>query len=258
MKKIATFTSVLALLAMSFTFTSCKKGSGDPFLTLKSRKGRVAGEWKATKLEFKSNYTNSYSNNQGGSSTSSGNFTLKIEGGNATYNSSENDNGDIMTENHSGTGEYTITFEKDGTFKGKMSYYVSGTTNFDGNSINTKRNNTEERTGVWNFVGGQEKDFKNKERIMLSPLTLKGNTSTEYDITGAGIYSMKYDSDDTFASGENAEIWVLGTLKGKLMEATMSGKSTNKYNYTESFMGQTGSETGNSSSEFTATLTLEQ
>ena len=37
--------NLLLILALVAAFTSCKKGENDPFLSLKSRKGRLAGDW---------------------------------------------------------------------------------------------------------------------------------------------------------------------------------------------------------------------
>lgn len=39
----------LAMLLFVFVLESCKKGEDDPFLSLRSRKSRVAGEWKLKK-----------------------------------------------------------------------------------------------------------------------------------------------------------------------------------------------------------------
>lgn len=39
----------LAMLLFVFVFESCKKGEDDPFLSLRSRKSRVAGEWQLKK-----------------------------------------------------------------------------------------------------------------------------------------------------------------------------------------------------------------
>lgn len=255
MKKL--IISAAAIVVVAVAFTSCKKGSGDPGISLKSRKGRITGEWKATKIEIKSNSNDTYSSG-GASDNVSSNSTMKAENGTATYTSTENDNGDITTVNLTGTVEYTVTFEKDGSYKAKFTRNLTGTTVNDGNSINTKVNSTEETTGGWNFIGGQEKDYKNKERILLNTLTRKGSTTTDYDIPGAGVYSSKSETDETTASGESSEVWVLTTLKNKLIEATGSGKSTYKYTDSYSFMGNSGSGTGNNTSDFTFTVTLEQ
>ena len=48
MKKLIVGALSIALLAGGMS--SCKKGENDPFLSLKSRKGRMAGEWTVTKL----------------------------------------------------------------------------------------------------------------------------------------------------------------------------------------------------------------
>lgn len=40
--------AVMAIVGVT-TVSSCKKGENDPFLSLRSRKARVTGEWKLTK-----------------------------------------------------------------------------------------------------------------------------------------------------------------------------------------------------------------
>ncbi|MDD4575741.1 MAG: hypothetical protein PHI36_04870, partial [Bacteroidales bacterium] len=43
---------ILLLLAVfATTFSACKKGEDDPALSLRSRKARVAGEWKMTNIK---------------------------------------------------------------------------------------------------------------------------------------------------------------------------------------------------------------
>ncbi len=44
MKKIKQF--ILIVIIMGFALPSCKKGENDPFLSLRSRKARITGEWK--------------------------------------------------------------------------------------------------------------------------------------------------------------------------------------------------------------------
>lgn len=102
MKKIVVSLAALALL--SSAVTSCKKGDGDPFLSLKSRKARVAGEWKATKMEDKSNTTSS-STSGGTTTTTSSTADLKLEGDKITLNITQTDqNGSTTTITVSGTG----------------------------------------------------------------------------------------------------------------------------------------------------------
>ena len=47
--------AALALVIAATSFSGCKKGENDPFLSLKSRKSRAAGEWKLS--AFTTTYT---------------------------------------------------------------------------------------------------------------------------------------------------------------------------------------------------------
>lgn len=89
----------IIIAAVISVFASCKKGENDPFISFRSRKARVAGEW---------NCVSGY--------------------GSRTYPSSPSDNGSWVFENgkytytENGTSEtidrrLAYTFEKDGTFK---------------------------------------------------------------------------------------------------------------------------------------------
>ncbi len=140
------FLKTLALLAIVSltTITGCKKGENDPFLSLKSRKARISGEWKLTAG------TETSTDNFGGFSGSS---TTTYTG--TTYNEDGN------------TGSYsqTMTIEKDGTFT--MTILQDGITS----TI----------SGNWFFAGKiKDAELKNKEAIVFSELvyTSPGGTST--------------------------------------------------------------------------------
>ena len=45
-----------AAMVLVANLSSCKKGENDPFLSLKSRKARLCGEWTVTKSEGTSSY----------------------------------------------------------------------------------------------------------------------------------------------------------------------------------------------------------
>lgn len=139
---------VAALLISSVSLESCKKGEGDPALSLRSRKARLAGEWKVT---------------AGVGKTVTGSLTS-----NWTYD------GTTQTTTVSPfpaiTDKFTIeyTFEKDGTFK----------------LVNTDNNGStpsvETTTGTWNFSGGVGEE-KNKSKVILTTLSeVSGSTTTTY------------------------------------------------------------------------------
>lgn len=138
MKKII-YTLCLSFFVLSFM--GCKKGENDPFMSLKSRKARLAGEWKVTANEQTYSYTSTFGSN---SSTTTYNGSTETEkemvGGGV----------EIIT-----VREYTIeyVFEKDGTY--------SITQTEDGESYVIK--------GHWSFIGKSKKaELKNKEAIALT------------------------------------------------------------------------------------------
>lgn len=131
-----TILTYILLGALIVPFTSCKKGENDPFLSLKSRKSRLVGDWELT----------------------SGEVTTTSTGSGSTYTTTETYNGSSkVTSSTSGSSSVTYTetwtFEKDESF--------SNTVNEDGKSYVS--------SGFWQF-GGKNKsaDLKNKETLVVT------------------------------------------------------------------------------------------
>jgi hypothetical protein len=148
--------SKILLIAIVFGFFSqCKKGKDDPFISLRTRKDRMAGEWTLKSGTFDSKYTSTnYSSSTYVSFTSS------------TYNltNSSTNNNITITNTETGTYSYKLLIEKDGFFR--MTQVV------DGDLIIT--------SGNWNFTAGIG-DLKNKEQIVL-------NVTSESDPSGSTVY----------------------------------------------------------------------
>jgi hypothetical protein len=148
MKKLIQTLALAAVVVVSgASFTACKKGENDPALSLKSRKGRLTGEWKLTKG------TETFTS---GGSTSTTNY----DGTSITQSSG----GGSIT----GTFAYTLTIDKEGTYEYKMSETFGGST-----SIDTEK-------GRWSFLGkNKDGEIKNKEAIVLMETSYtSGTTST--------------------------------------------------------------------------------
>ena len=150
----------IAALATAGTMQSCKKGENDPFLSLRSRKARLAGEWKLTSSESKSEQTY-----MGATTTT----TRTYDG--TTETTSQTFGGSTTTT----TSDYTInlTIEKDGT------YTQVYTDTEDGETTTTK--------GTWIFLKrSKENELKNKEAILLTQTstTEGGETTTMTDLSG--------------------------------------------------------------------------
>lgn len=142
--RILTISFALIALAGLTTITGCKKGENDPFLSLKSRKARITGEWKLSEGSI----TESYSNLSG-----SGTFLTTYTGSTANYDGT--------------TVGYTekITIEKDGTFE----------------VVIVEDGETNTIKGNWFFSGkSKDADLKKKEAIIFSETQYisSGGTST--------------------------------------------------------------------------------
>lgn len=158
--------ALIAVTISSVSFVGCKKGEGDPFLSLSSRKARMSGEWKVTKGEGTSSYT-----------FASQNFTETL-----TYDGTTET---VVTTTSAGsstnTDKYTneMTFEKDGAFKGVY------TDNNGSSAVVTTQ------TGVWNFTGGVG-EAKNKSSVVIYVESwTSGSTTQTY--TGANRPTMLFD-----------------------------------------------------------------
>lgn len=146
---------MLALMIAPVILTGCKKGEGDPFLSLKSRKARLVGEWNVTAGK--------------GSSTNSGITTTW------TYDGAQN----VTTYPSplpTSTDKYTMkyTFEKDGTYE-----LVYTDNNNSTPEISTAK-------GTWNFTG-RVGELKNKSQLVL---TTTSYTTSAGTVTVSGSEAM--------------------------------------------------------------------
>jgi hypothetical protein len=122
---------IVALIGLSSVmfFDSCKKGEDDPFLSFRSRKGRVAGEWKMT--DYKA-------------VDSDGSGTTTITSNGSTY----------TVANQFGSFTGTLTWEGEFDKDGKYKY----TRIEDGDA--------EVSEGTWNFTAGVG-ELKKKSQITI-------------------------------------------------------------------------------------------
>ncbi len=149
--RILSISFALIAIAGLTALTGCKKGQNDPFLSLKSRKARISGEWVLSSGTVTDTYT------------TGGTTDTEI----STYT------GSSITTNGS-TVSYTekLTIEKDGTFESSIVQ--------DGNTFTV--------TGNW-FFSGKSKDaeLKNKEAIIFSEtqyVSTSGNTVSTSQYVG--------------------------------------------------------------------------
>lgn len=182
--------ALAAAVVLPTVFVGCKKGENDPFLSFRSRKGRVAGEWKVTE----------------GSGTTTSSF------GGSSYTSTWTYDGATRTETSGGSSSTSketmnFTFDKDGTFTATM----VGTETIDTDTYTT----TENASGTWNFTGGVG-ETKNKSQIIMATTSYTSNTTP-----GGTATTQTY-------TGSNAptEIWDIDQLKNKEMIVKWAGSAS--------------------------------
>lgn len=193
MKKLK-FLQLIILVAIIGLLTECKKGEDDPFLSLRSRKARITGDWK-----MKSG-TLLYSSS-GPNSSNTSNIILTGNTYASTYSNTYN--GVTTSNSDAGTFSYELEIEKDGDFK--MTQIADG-------DIYTY-------SGTWNFTSGIG-ELKNKEQIVLhfdnetysgSTIVYSGNkTNYTYNIKELRnktlvIYSEETESEDGYIDSAKEE-----------------------------------------------------
>jgi hypothetical protein len=201
---------ILFFVFISILAGSCKKGDGDPFFSLRSRKARLTGDWKVSSLTSTYKYTNKTIETTFNGSTKKVIFTVKdtIVGGSATnFIETMNYYGEIVVDYHkNGSYIYTETFQDAGT----------------GNAI------TKDYKGNWYFMSGNsQNDYKNKELLAMQVTEYNYNSYIDDD------YSTIYQGTNTLDVYEiyqlkNAEI----ILKVNTTETINFVKYTTEMEYT--------------------------
>jgi hypothetical protein len=151
----------LASFISLLIFSECKKGPDDPFISLRSRKARVAGDWKLS-----SGTETSSSNYSGGSSIHQETETTTYDGSSYTTVTDETVGPTSYHDTETGAYSLKVSFKKDGSFEMEESR--------DGDASTSK--------GTWNFTG-KVGDLKNKEQIVLSVTSESGSG---YSSTSSG------------------------------------------------------------------------
>jgi hypothetical protein len=164
---------MFAAAGLMLATPSCKKGENDPFMSLSSRKGRLAGTWNLTTADWSN--TNSYDS---GGMAYVDIDTWSYDGTSLTYNFSQSIDGTAQTAPAAQVDTYSVshTFGKDGA------YDYSSTTN--GNTWTSK--------GWWSFVGkSKTTELKKKEAVLITNnQTVSGGNTTSY--TGNSMFPDGY------------------------------------------------------------------
>ena len=248
--------TMLAFLAVGLLVAtpSCKKGENDPFLSLKSRKARIAGDWLITGYD----YDNTYTQADGDSGTDK----AVMNGDVITFTNTFTSGGTTTTSTSTTTvNEASYSFTKEGTFTAvwnTTNVSVSTNSGFTTTTTTTSKSAT---SGDWSFIGKQKKTYKNKERIVLNTLNdISSNQQTSVTVDDNGIFNDITNIGDldaweeNYASGEVSESWELDMLKGKEMVAKMMSSNSGSQSNTPD--GGSTTTTNNTVSESTTTITF--
>ncbi|MBK9478404.1 MAG: hypothetical protein IPN99_06110 [Bacteroidetes bacterium] len=226
---------VLVVLAAAAVLPACKKGEEDPFLSLRSRKSRVAGEWTVESREEKVT-TSKVSPSVNSTSTE----TTTINGSTYTYNYTSGSN----TTTINGTvGTYKVTFEKDGAWKSTYEYttvFTFGTSPFT--TVETTLTKIES-SGIWNFLG-KVGDAKNKENLSVSTTsenTVKTITSVTTTPSTVDTDVSTSTTSKSYAPNESVQIWKLIQLKNKEMKGEIEIDNSEINNATSTTEKRSGS-----------------
>jgi hypothetical protein len=193
---------MLLIAFVSISLASCKKGDGDPFFSIYSRKARVTGDWKVSTL------TSTYKYNNKTYETTYDGYKKKvvctvkdtlIDGWITNY---------ITQQTY--TGETKTDYKKDG------SYYYTETFQDDSTGLSI----TIEVNGDWYFMGGNsQNEYKDKELLAMQV--------TDY------IYNPMSGNDySTIFQGNNSlDVYEIYQLKNK--EIILKVNKTETINFTK-------------------------
>ncbi|OIQ36369.1 MAG: hypothetical protein BM555_02730 [Crocinitomix sp. MedPE-SWsnd] len=225
---------MFAAAGLMMATPSCKKGENDPFLSLSSRKSRVAGEWEM------SNYVGNTQNTEVDGDFSAS--TSTYSGGVITTENSWYDAGSQTTTsstNNITVNQATWSFMKDGTFSSTMNTTSVSASDIAGFTTTTTTVSTSTSTGNWSFIDKVKDSYKKKERMILNTLTETGsNQTTSVTVDNSGTFPTTTNVGDltgwtnNYYSGETAETWEIDQLKGKEMIVKMMNQNSGTYSIT--------------------------
>ncbi len=249
MKRYIKIFFLISVLFSTLVFESClKKGPNDPFLSFRSRKARMTGEWviKSYLLQTTTDYidgskylykltstddnvaeTKGFENYQGQKDTSwTWNGTIQTD---RTFEFDKY--GKVTYRYH-----YKISYFKEDEAEmpswtnpnNGVSYWVDTTWSYERKLYNT---------GTWNFLNGID-DYKSKERISImweykdfvetyNIKTLARAEDSDINPDIQDNVSSRKQTRSYYYNGESTEAWILDKLKNK--EATMYRYIDNNY-----------------------------
>lgn len=173
LQRLPIFVLTLAVLASTVFTTGCRKGENDPFISFRSRKARLTGDWTVETSTVTVNDTTYVFDGTNLTTTVGGSETVAPHAAGYTWKFENNGKYESVETN---------TFP-DGYFgQGSLGYTETITTN-----------------GTWNFTGGDD-DYKKGERLLLLPDKVqitRSNTGSNISATNieGQTNGMVYDLD---------------------------------------------------------------
>lgn len=181
------------------------------------KKGKVSNEWKISSWSEVSTNTQDNGDVEVNNITSDGTTITQTQ-------TSTPSGGSATTTTLDGTVQkLTWTIAKDGTFTRELN--VTFVTTFTGGSATVV--STTKDSGTWSLVGKNKADeFKKNERVMFTTLKTEGSQTQTVTIGGTAGTPDVSTYSDTYATGEQVEVYTIVTAKGKEMELVWEGNST--------------------------------
>ncbi len=253
MKRYINILLLIVFVSSTFMLESCfKKGPNDPFISFKTRKARMTGDWKIKDylLETTTDYIDGekdiYKFTGADDAVSE---TIGYENKDGVKDTTWTWKGKIVEGGVMQTERYFL-FDKDGKVTYKFHYILSEFyEEKDEEALDPAIDSTltiERKlynTGTWNFMNGVD-DYKKKERVTIVweyvDFEQINNTKIiwryedeEENPTQEFNHSTRQQSRSYYYNGENTEVWILDKLKSK--EIMMYRFLDN--NYKENFEG---------------------
>ncbi len=204
---------VSLVISLGLSFSSCRKGAEDPFLSLRSRTARVAGDW--TVVSYNKQQVTQYAYPDGSQYTQQ--FTSNF--GPVNYQETSTDTGNTVRINTGKISRSEFHFTKSGNWNSLIEYYVYENQAVGGYYISKVR---KEEDGTWSF-NSKSGDLKNKESMDL--LTKNSNSFyyTYSTYLGTVVDSV---ADSTYSSAERKATWKIIGLRNTYLKAEIFEETT--------------------------------
>ncbi len=243
-RKKSTILLVLLSVVILPLFTGCfGVGEDDPFISFRTRKARVTGNWDVSKY---------YKNVKQSIGTGGSQVILRVITDADKENWMETTSilgTDSVAENTGAILQHKMTFDKNGYFSSVYEYETVKKVT-DENTLATTTTTVTYKDvtdGTWNFLAGID-DYANKERLALVIVNNRIKIETVKEVAEDGseeaptqttsIESWAYN----YANGEMSVIWEIDMLKNK--EIHLYQNINNFTQSTDAITGEAYTEVG--------------